>query len=179
MDQYRGIDIHNGQKQHIAIPAMYVYILNIHRQVLQRPFSARRSKTNKIPLKWLRPDFPSVQQFVLLHQPVNLLMIDDPAQVLQFASHIAIPVTTELLVQRFFNILYYRCIFKELTVIVCTVRAGFDSFISSRLFIIKTAGPYFRPPQYTPGCYTSENIGFYWALQPPLEGTLLFFKARS
>ena len=102
-------------------------IFDIHGQVLQGPFSARGSEANKIPLERFRPDLSTIEKLVLFHQAVNLLVVDDPTQVLQFAAHVAIAIATELLVQDFFNVSHYGPIFKELTFIVYTVRAGLHS----------------------------------------------------
>jgi hypothetical protein len=55
-------------------------------------------------------------------------MINDPTLFLQFAGHVVIAITTEFLGKGLFNVLYHYCIFKELSILVYTVGAGFYPF---------------------------------------------------
>ena len=67
-------------------------------------------------------------------------MVDDPTKFLQFTGHIPVPVTTELLGERSFNILYQNRVFKELTIAVDAMCAGPYSFLQPGFLIIKLLG---------------------------------------
>ena len=107
---------------------MNMHILDIHGQILQRTFRLQRSEPDEITCKGGCSDAAAIQQLMLPHQPVYLFMINDPTLFLQFSGHVVIAITTEFLGKSLFNVLYHYGIFKELSILVYTVGAGFYPF---------------------------------------------------
>jgi hypothetical protein len=86
MDQHlSGVNIHHRQKEDVSSPAMDMHVLDVHGKELERSLSSRASEADKIPSKGFGSDSAATKQVVLLHQPVHLLMVDDPALILQFS----------------------------------------------------------------------------------------------
>ena len=132
---------------------MNMYVLDIHGKVLKRTFRRKASKADKIPLKRLWPDAATIQQAALFHQPVNLFVIDDPTHLLEFTCHVPISITAELLVQGFLDVIYHYRIFKDLTILIDAMGAGFDSFCATRWLVIEAATANQGPLQQFTGRY--------------------------
>jgi hypothetical protein len=91
-------------------------ILDIHAQVLQWFFSHDLSEPDKVSLCSYHPDTTVKKQVVLVHQSVNLFVIDDPAHFMELQSYDLVTVTAELLMQDHFYLLDNNYIFKELAI---------------------------------------------------------------
>ena len=124
---------------------MDVHVLDVHRQVLQGTFCTRRPEADKITLEWFRLYSTSIQKLMLLHQPVNFFMVDNPAPFFEFTGHVPVAITAELLMQGGFNIIHHQCIFQELALPIYAVGARPDAFRATSGFVIIAAGLKCRP----------------------------------
>lgn len=155
---------------------MNMYVLDIHGQVLKRTFRCKASKADKIPFKRLWPDAAPIQQAALLHQPINLFVIDDPAHLLKFTCHVPISITAELLVQGLLDVIDHYRIFKELTILINAMGTGFDPFCATGGLVIEAAATNQGPLQQFMGRYIPALVIVDQAYRF-IQWASLFFKS--
>ena len=151
-------------------------VLDIHTQVLQRSLWCQAPEADKIPFKGLHPDPATIEQPVCFHQPVHLLVVDDPAFFFWLSGDISIPVTTELLGKAGFNIPHHFRVVKELTAILHRMCTGQCPFRSTGPAVIKTTWTHTTPTQQ-PADTDVLGLIFLDQAQRLARGASLFFKA--
>jgi len=95
---------------------MYVHILDVHSKVLKRFCCNDLSEPYELPGYTYLADFPVEQEMMHFHQPIHLLVINDPASFLQDLTHVMIPITAELLLELSLHAFYHLHVVKDLPV---------------------------------------------------------------
>jgi hypothetical protein len=116
-------------------------ILNVHTQALQRLLSRYLPETYKLPLYARQPDLPVEQQVVHLHNPLHLLVVNDPTLILQAVAHVIVPITAELLLELSLYAFFHLHVVKDLSVNIGRYKCWFaPPFTFTTLAIIGALG---------------------------------------